>query len=1116
MFDAPEQARSAGMNSLLQNLRVPRFLVRLLGITDREAGRLFAMGLLFFLVMAGLGFGRAANESFFIESAGADSVPLMYIVNAALMAVMAGVYSVLQERVSRYRLLVYQLIFFAASLALLHWRIRAYPSGETPAWMAFAIFGYYELFLLALVVHFWTYANDVFDPREGKRAFPIVGGAGILGNILGSLLAGPLVRYTGATEHLFLVWSALTALSLPVAFLVRSAALAVGVTAGSADASLREEGFADLRELWANPLVRRLALIQLPLWLTVHTVDWLFLIAAESMYPVADERTAFLGWLNGLVSLTGLALQFFVTGRILRKVGVAPAFATYAFSMTFGAIALLVRSLLPPAGRALEALQPQRLLAMTARFVDESVLYSIHESATQLLYNAIPGELRGLARAVINGAVEPAVTALAGLLLLGLATLKTPDSLVAGGAIVCGFVWIALSVGVKRDYLHALFDNLNSRDLDRRNFALENLSGASDAETNRLLVTAALSQDSESALYSLSLLENSATDQDLAILTSALLDRPAEVQAEALRLLGDRAYAPAAELALRLFRSPYAETRAMAGRAYGRMAGARGRKKLTALLKDPAPVVRGAAITALLADATRISKSSAPYRALVQLTRSAAGAARQVAARTIRELGRIEFADLLSDLARSKSLEVQYEAVKTMGALGDARLTPHLVQRFKDDQLTHLAQDALVRMGPSAAPYLIQELKRSDLDEATLTAILKTLGEIGGPESVVILGRYIVQHELVVEDAAIHALSRIKERLEQTGDVDAAASAFPPDLRENLQRACASMLRKVQRDNNFVLKLRAERKERGATLLVDALERTSVHRLDVALKFLEILEDGAAVRAAAASIRGGERRAVAEGVELLEGAGEFSAELARLLEARENGRKTSEEDLELYEILIDLMVQKQEPWFMACVIFAIGELHVRELGDYLQGLMTHPAQLVRNNAAIAAKKLGLRGGRKVDSAEVKKMNRDMERILFLRSVPIFSDVDGSDLQWINEIAHERKVRAGYVVFRENDVGDAMYIVLKGRVRVLKGANLVLQIMEDKDCFGEMSILDREPRSATVETVVETTLLAIKRDDFQRLLLARPQIAFALFKTISRRLREATERLSARS
>ncbi len=1103
------------MSSLLQNLRVPRVLVRLLGITDREAGRLFAMGLLFFLVMAGLGFGRAANESFFIESAGADSVPLMYIVNAALMAVMTVVYSVLQEKISRYRLLVYQLVFFAASLAVLHWQIQGYPPGQTPAWMAFAIFGYYELFLLALVVHFWTYANDVFDPREGKRAFPIVGGAGILGNILGSLLAGPLVRFTGATEHLFLVWSAITALSLPVAALVRSSALAAGVTAGSADASLREEGFADLRELWANPLVRRLALIQLPLWLTVHTVDWLFLMAAESMYPVADERTAFLGWLNGLVSLTGLALQLLVTGRILRKVGVAPAFASYAFSMTFGALALLVRSFLPPAGRALEALQPQRLLAMTARFVDESVLYSIHESATQLLYNAIPGELRGLARAVINGAVEPAVTALAGLLLLGLATVDAPDALVAGGAALCGFVWIALSMGVKRDYLHALFDNLNSRDLDRRNFALENLAGASDTETNRLLVTAALSQDSESALYSLSLLETSATEQDLAILTSALLDRPPEVQAEALRLLGDRAYAPAEELALKLFRSPRAETRAMAARAYGRIAGARGRKKLSALLKDPAPAVRGAAITALLADAKRISKSSAPYRALVQLTRSASSAGRQEAARAIRELRRIEFADLLSDLARSKSLEVQYEAVKTMGALGDARLTPHLVQRFKDDQLTHLAQDALVRMGPAAAPYLIQELKGEAADEVTLTAILKTLGEIGGPESVVILGRYIMQHELAVEDAAIHALSRIKERLEQNDDA-AADRAFPQELRENLERACASILRKVGRDNNFVLKLRAERKERGATLLVDALERTSVHRLDVALKFLEILEDGATVRAAAASIRSGERRAVAEGVELLEGAGDFSAELARLLEARENGRKTSDEDLELYEILIDLLVQKQEPWFMACVIFAIGELHVRELGDYLKGLTTHPAQLVRNNAAIAAKKLGIRGGRKVANKEVVKMNRDMERILFLRSVPIFSDVDGSDLQWINEIAHERKVRAGYVVFRENDIGDAMYIVLKGRVRVLKGSNLVLQIMEDKDCFGEMSILDREPRSATVETVVETTLLAIKRDDFQRLLLARPQIAFALFKTISRRLREATERLSARS
>lgn len=141
------------------------------------------------------------------------------------------------------------------------------------------------------------------------------------------------------------------------------------------------------------------------------------------------------------------------------------------------------------------------------------------------------------------------------------------------------------------------------------------------------------------------------------------------------------------------------------------------------------------------------------------------------------------------------------------------------------------------------------------------------------------------------------------------------------------------------------------------------------------------------------------------------------------------------------------------------------------------------------------------------------MSRTMERILFLRSVAIFADVDGADLQWINEITRERKVRKGQVVFHENDVGDAMYLILSGQVRVSRGATN-LELLGERDCFGEMSILDNEPRSATVRATQDSVMLAIKRDDFQRLVLARPQISFSLFRTISRRLRDMTARLAA--
>jgi len=80
--------------------------------------------------------------------------------------------------------------------------------------------------------------------------------------------------------------------------------------------------------------------------------------------------------------------------------------------------------------------------------------------------------------------------------------------------------------------------------------------------------------------------------------------------------------------------------------------------------------------------------------------------------------------------------------------------------------------------------------------------------------------------------------------------------------------------------------------------------------------------------------------------------------------------------------------------------------------------------------------------------------------------------------------------------------------------VIKGSEkpTTLAILQTGDCFGEMALLDSEPRSASIEVQKYANLLVLHRDDFQRLLLACPQIASALFKTLSRRLREANRKL----
>ncbi|MBX7058310.1 MAG: cyclic nucleotide-binding domain-containing protein [Leptospirales bacterium] len=1096
-------------------------LGRFFRVADREAPRLASMGLLFFLLMGGLGLGRAAIESFFLAEAGADGIPLMYILNAALMTLASLAYSLLEDRIARYRFFQILFALFALVLAGLRLAIGSMQGGREG--LAFAVFGYYELFIIIFQMHFWTFANDVFDPREGKRIFPYIGGMGIAGNIAGSLLAAPLVGVLGGTSNLFWIWAALIGLGAPGAYWVRRTALQAGLThAASREAEGRSGTlFDNLRGLWDQPLIRRLAIIQAPLWAVVHTVDWLFLSALEEMTPDLDQRTATLGLLNGAVSITGLLVQFLVTGLVLRRAGIGPAFASYSISMTLGAAALLARSLMGAAGAVRDALNPRRILALSARFVDESILYSIYESAQQLLYNALPSAERGLARAFITGFMEPMATAAVGLILLLAARAEVGQPIIAGGAVGCGLIWIFLSLRVQRDYSGALLRNLSSRDIDQRDHAARQIEGIDRRESNRLLLQSVLGPDEEAALFAVRLIASAPDRRTLLALADAALRTASVVRCEILRVIGDehqRLADPEGRNAVSvLLRTALgddiASVRAAAVRAAGLFFSGDAPHVLQAMLEDSDVEVRQQAIVGLLRPVGVLRRGHKAYRSLQNLAQATHAEQRLAAVRSIRELGRGELRELLAPLTADRSVEVRYEAVRALSVYGDEQSVAALIACLEERSLAALAADTLARMGEKVMPQLLAQLQRPDLSNRQRAVVLTTLGELGGADAIESIGQYLTNQDLSVEDAAIGALSSIQERLESDGLSERQLRLLlSPGLQATLRRACGALIRRISHDRAFILRLRGSGRITGVALLIDSLSRISQHREEIALKFLQMLSHGPSIRAAAASLRSRDRRSISEAVELLEGAGPEAREFGRILEASINGQELLEEPVTDYEMIIDLLIQKQDPWFMSCVIFAIGELKMQELADHVESLTGHQWPAVRANAHLALRKLGRRKSG-ANKREVKAMSRTMERILFLRSVAIFADVDGADLQWINEITRERKVRKGQVVFHENDVGDAMYLILSGQVRVSRGATN-LELLGERDCFGEMSILDNEPRSATVRATQDSVMLAIKRDDFQRLVLARPQISFSLFRTISRRLRDMTARLAA--
>jgi carbon-monoxide dehydrogenase iron sulfur subunit len=136
----------------------------------------------------------------------------------------------------------------------------------------------------------------------------------------------------------------------------------------------------------------------------------------------------------------------------------------------------------------------------------------------------------------------------------------------------------------------------------------------------------------------------------------------------------------------------------------------------------------------------------------------------------------------------------------------------------------------------------------------------------------------------------------------------------------------------------------------------------------------------------------------------------------------------------------------------------------------------------------------------------------------LEQVLIFGDLDEESIAAIEQLLVEKMCTEGTVVFAESDPPDALYIIVKGSVRVSKqtpsGKDVTLAYLGQGDVFGEMGIIEEQPRMATVTTAEPSTLLVLPREDFQSLLLQDPRISFSMLRVLSRRMRERSRDVTA--
>jgi len=693
------------------------------------------------------------------------------------------------------------------------------------------------------------------------------------------------------------------------------------------------------------------------------------------------------------------------------------------------------------------------------RFIKMLWLQGVAISAWQTMFNTVPSERRDQVRAFISGVPSQAGTFIAGAILLVGEQAFSPQQLyligLGAAMVTCIVIWQASTA-----YKHSLVDVLRAG--RPTIFAAEDepFGGfQQDATTVAVALDGVSHEDPLVRRTSVEILGN--------------LDEP-RVQDALVGALGD----------------PDNDVKVASLQSLARTGAASTILEVVALLDHPEPEVRVQAVETLSA----LTNYPGGLRAYLEpLLKDEDGFVRSRAAVGLLKLGpHTEAQDLLRSMVVLGEQDDRIHAIQAMAEWGDleafALIENELNDQHAPSPVRRTAAIALGSCDSAATATLLDTL--SDNDLGVREGAVLGLSRLGPQTLDSVLEKLA---DPVSEDGALQVLELLP--------VHKAAD----QLRDYVQRRISSSLRY----HNLWQSIESHAKDGPIQLLADSLRDRARHNSLNALKALSLINDRESISVAMDNLQSGNPGQRSNALETLETVRDNGL-IRPLLQIWEPG-EISQKNGQLQEFFFNVIEHETDNWLRACAAFAITPDLLPEADEVLSRIaQTDTDPFVRE---VAAHKL--RNGEPMDTIATLSI---MERILWLRRVPLLADLSPADLKRVAAIATEHHFLDGEVIFEQDEPGDEMYVVISGEVRVLvtSGDNGEREVARRKagETVGEMSVISGSLRSASLTAVGEVHLLCLDQKSFEGLLRERPEVSLAVMRMLCDRLRQASQREDA--
>jgi HEAT repeat protein len=1045
-------------------------ILTILNIRAGEERNVFLMLAQYFFMGAAMLFVQSASLALFFTVWDSTAMPYIYLGIAIIVSSITAIFLKISERTSLARFLILSVLFvLVGSIAL-----RIGLAFTHSKWLLLALPIWSQTLVNLTVTAFWTLAGNIFDIRQGKRIFGLMNAGSWLAYVVMGPFTTPLVNAIG-TENLYFIIAA----CLLIAFFLQQLVIRSNPSTQASPEVI--EGQTQQTSILQLFRIRYIVLIfaLITLWrISYFILDNVFYDRAALQYPTADGMAGFIGGFFGLTGLLGFITDMFLTGRIISRFGLRAGLLATPTLTVLCMAALAVTGTVDP-----QTLSLLFWLAVAGKFINEGLGFSLDQTASNVLYQPIHERMRARAQTITEGIIQPLAIGLAGGLLLLFNTFLKFDAIqLTYIYLVAGVIWIGICIALIRAYPVALTEALHKRRFGDKGVLL------TDSSSIQIVRNALKSNHASEVIYALDLLEKGESDTLSMDLAASIRSQIPEVRRDAIQRaerLKLSVLLSVIQTQLKLEDEPKVRETASCALI---VLGADSNTALNLLAQEDASTKRGAMIGSLRSSAE--NKKTKAYERLELLARSNSNKERIEASELIAESTNPSLWEVLLPLLNDEDLNVKRSALRAATKIRRAELYPSIIPALGSPQTRSLAFNALTVGGNEALPAIIASLKDETLHRRIHLRLIRACSNIKSQAAIHVLEGLIRHPNASIRSRTLMALHDCRYKPERE-----SISLVNEQVAAEFRRA-AWLLGTIH--------------DLGKSTQANVIERAASHDIEEAINRLfhlfGFLYEPHAIQRAHNAIRRRDANRRSYAIEVLDTTLDKAHKLVfiPLLENFSPKEKLEKMGGDYKQIslpaagrVLDILenpLAKENPWLVATAIEFADGLGISLETNVLEKLATSNESLL---ARMVTRK-----------RKDTKMLSTVERVIVLKSLSMFAETPDEALAELAELLQEIFVQPGDVIVREGETGDSLYIIVDGKVEVVDD-NRILNQLEARAVFGELSMLDSSPRTATVRALEETSLLRLDQVSFYEIMSDYVEVAMGTIQLLTRNLRART-------